>query len=106
MYSLYEALLKERGVKTSEVAKATGIAPATFSDWKKGVYSPKQDKMQKIADYFGVPLSYFYPYQNNEDMTSDLMMYARKLQQLSPEAQNIIFDQIDYQISKSRRLDA
>ncbi|MPN11830.1 hypothetical protein SDC9_159138 [bioreactor metagenome] len=29
-----------------------------LSEWKKGSYTPKQDKLQKIADYFGVTVDY------------------------------------------------
>ena len=30
----------------------------TLSDWKNGKTTPKQDKLLKIADYFGVSLDY------------------------------------------------
>lgn len=58
MYEIFEKLLKEYGVTTYQVAKATGISTASFSGWKQGKWNFKQDKLQKIADYFGVPLSY------------------------------------------------
>ena len=45
-------------MKDSDVAKATGITKSTFSDWKTGRSKPKQDKLQKIADFFGVTLDY------------------------------------------------
>lgn len=51
MYDLYEKLCKAKGVKNAEVARATGIAPATFTDWKQGRSQIKADKIQKIADY-------------------------------------------------------
>lgn len=54
MYERYVELLNENTCKSADVAKATGIHPSTFSDWKKGKSSPKYDKIQKIADYFGV----------------------------------------------------
>ena len=60
MYEKFERLLKDRGVKTSDVAEATGISKPTFTAWKNGKYTPKSDKIQKIADYFGVPVGYFY----------------------------------------------
>ncbi len=60
MYDKFEALLKERNLRASDVAKQTGISTTTLSAWKLGKYEPKQDKMQKIADFFGVPISYFY----------------------------------------------
>ena len=34
------------------------MSQPTLSEWKKGTYTPKQDKLQKIADYFGVTLDY------------------------------------------------
>lgn len=56
MYEDFEKLCEERGVRVSEVAKATGISPTTFSEWKKGKYTPKMDKMTRIAEYFDVPV--------------------------------------------------
>ena len=57
MYEIFEQLLLKFGVTAYQVAKATGISTATLTNWKKGRYTPKQDKLQKIADYFGVPVS-------------------------------------------------
>lgn len=54
MYERYVELLNENNCKSADVAKTTGIHPSTFSDWKKGKSSPKYDKIQKIAEYFGV----------------------------------------------------
>ena len=58
MYSTFEALLKARKLKVSDVTKATGVSASTFSDRKRGAYTPKQDKLQTIADFFGVSLEY------------------------------------------------
>lgn len=58
MYRIYTKLRDWKGVKDSDVAKATGITKSTFSDWKNGRSSPKNDKLQKIADYFGVSVEY------------------------------------------------
>lgn len=57
-YEIFAELLKKKGIKTSDVAAATGISNMTFSDWKKGKSTPKVDKLQKIADFFGVTLEY------------------------------------------------
>lgn len=57
-YEIFARLCKERGLKPGRVAKETGVATATLSSWKYGTYKPKSEKLQKIADYFGVPLSY------------------------------------------------
>nr|DAN96903.1 MAG TPA: Repressor protein CI [Caudoviricetes sp.] len=58
MYEIYCKLRDERGVKDADVVKETGITKSTFSDWKNGRSKPKNDKLQKIADYFGVTLDY------------------------------------------------
>ena len=60
MYKKFETLLKERGVTPYRVAKETGITTSTLSEWKNGHFTPKVNKIQKIADYFGVSLDYFY----------------------------------------------
>lgn len=58
MYSIFESLLEKNGVTAYKVAKATGITTSTLTSWKQGKYVPKPDKLQKIADYFGVSLGY------------------------------------------------
>lgn len=58
MYTVFEKLVKEKGIRVSDVSKATGIPRSAFSDWKQGRYTPKADKLQKIADYFGVSVKY------------------------------------------------
>ena len=58
-YKKFEALLKNNNTTVYKVSKATGIAQSTFSDWKSGRSTPKLDKLNKIADFFGVDISYF-----------------------------------------------
>lgn len=59
MYNKYEELLKETGKTSYQVSKDTGIGENTLSQWKTGRSQPKVDKLQKLADYFGVPVTYF-----------------------------------------------
>lgn len=58
MYEVFEQLLAKHGVTAYRVAKETGITTATLTSWKQGKYTPKKEKLQKIADYFGVSLEY------------------------------------------------
>lgn len=64
MYLKFEELLKEKGITAYKVAKETNISSTTISDWKMGKYVPKIDKLQKIANYFGVSVSYFLDSDN------------------------------------------
>ena len=72
MYEIFEKLLKERGITAYKVAKETGIGTATLSNWKTGKYTPKQDKMQKIADYFGVTLEYLTGEKESDSLRGEL----------------------------------
>ena len=58
IYERYRYIRDSHNAKDSDVAKNTGITKSTFSEWKRGRYTPKQDKLQKIADYFGVTVDY------------------------------------------------
>ena len=60
-YQLFEELLSANGVTAYSVSKATGISTAFLTLWKQDKTNPKPDKLQKIADHFNVPLTYFYP---------------------------------------------
>lgn len=70
MYEIYCKLRDSKGVKDSDVVKATGITKSTFSDWKSGRSNPKNDKLQKIANYFSVPLSYLLTGKNEDEVES------------------------------------
>ena len=58
MYEIYCKLRDERGLKDADVVRETKITKSTFSDWKSGRSNPKQEKLQKIADFFGVTVNY------------------------------------------------
>lgn len=58
MYERYCELRDRKGVRDSDVAKACGITPSTFSDWKKGKSAPNADKQRRIAAFFNVSVEY------------------------------------------------
>lgn len=60
-YETFDYLCRKNHVKPSDVSKATGIATSTLTSWKKGDYTPKADKLNKIADYFHVSHDCFLP---------------------------------------------
>lgn len=66
MYSVFEKLLKDRGITAYKVAKDTGVTTATLSSWKTGRYEPKPEKLKIIADYFGVSLDYLMTGEEKE----------------------------------------
>lgn len=66
MYERYCKLRDSMGYKDSDVARETGITKSTFSDWKAGRYSPKKDKLLKIASFLGVSINYLMTGEEKE----------------------------------------
>lgn len=120
MYEIFEDLLKRYGVSAYRVGKATNIPASTFSDWKKGKSKPKQDKLQKIADYFGVTVDYLMTgkeeikerapeltERDERDISKDIERIMSKLsagedgpasydgQELDPEAAELFRDELE-----------
>lgn len=65
MYEIYCKLRDDRGLKDSDVSRATGITKSTFSDWKNGRSKPKDEKLLKIAEFFNVTLDYLRTGENS-----------------------------------------
>lgn len=89
MYERFLELLNERGIKVSDIAKATNIHPSTFTDWKKGKSSPKYDKITKIADFFGVDPQWIQG-ESEYRTKRDLFKYYDDITDI-PALQNEIF---------------
>ena len=65
-YERYCEIRDRFNYKDADVAKGANITKSTFSDWKAGRYVPKQEKLQKIADFLGISVEYF---QTGEEKT-------------------------------------
>ena len=121
MYSIYQQLLDERGLKNADISRATGISNMTLSDWKNGKSAPKQDKLMKIADYFGVSLDYLMTGEERDylysDENSDLLLqitnelksdptYAERMvryMSLLNEDRKTVDDMIDFMYEKEKK---
>lgn len=68
-YENFEKLCVLNDVRPGTVSKATGISTATLTSWKQGKYTPKQDKLQLIADYFGVSIDYLMTGEDKSDLS-------------------------------------
>lgn len=58
MYENFERLLKIKNIRPIDVAKATGINPTVFSDWKSGKSKPGVEKLIAIAAYLDCSVEY------------------------------------------------
>lgn len=58
MYSIFERLLKERGVTVADVCRATGIRQSTMSNWKARNNKLSAKNAELVADFFNVSVDY------------------------------------------------
>lgn len=108
MYEIYQKLLDEKGLKNSDVSRATGISNMTLSDWKHGKTKPKTDTMRKISSFLDVSVDYLMTGKEPEftvemaetdvalsNMNKRMKEYALKLTNLPKEKQEHIMQLID-----------
>ena len=46
------------GKSRNDISNALGISYFTITDWVKGKKYPRMDKVEMLANYFGIPKSY------------------------------------------------
>lgn len=59
-YERLSLLMEKKGVSLYKIGKDNGIPYSTLSDWKTGRCNIKVDKLMKVAEYFDVPITYFF----------------------------------------------
>lgn len=68
----------ERSGRTQkELAEIAGVAPSTFNDWMKAKKYPRIDKIERLADFFGILKSDLIEdkeeMQKNNDTAADIV---------------------------------
>lgn len=58
LVAIVEKELKRQKKSKAEFYAAVGITSATFSYWRKGVYSPTPANIKAISEYLGITISY------------------------------------------------
>lgn len=60
-YQKFKSLCNERKILPYQVSVGTDkkVSTTVLSQWKNGDYNLKLDKLTLIADFFGVPVTYF-----------------------------------------------
>lgn len=107
-YEIFEELCNTNHIKPAQVSKATGIATSTLTSWKKGIYTPKQDKLRLIAEYFGVPIDYLTgKSQDSHRVLSDLEYeIILAYRQLSVDAKELFLRSLGLELPNERKKQA
>ncbi len=78
--------IEKTGKTQREVAEAAGVSAPTFSDWINAKKFPRIDKIQKLADYFGILKSDLIEDKdtpaNNVSVQKETYMFAETLKAL------------------------
>lgn len=95
-----------KDVNSAEVCRALGFKQNTFSNWINGKIYPRIDKIEKLANYFNISKADLVePYPEIITTTRTgipplLRYYMKMLRELSPDAQDRVFNYIEFEKSK------
>ena len=62
-----------RGVSQEDLAHAVGTTANTISRWETATYKPAISDLERLARYFGVPITAFFPEANSKPRTNSLL---------------------------------
>lgn len=84
IYERIESLRKSQGLSQGKLEKQLGFSNGSISKWKNS--TPKVERLQKLADFFGVSVEYLMTGKEDEqkekDNTDDLKQKYRELEEL------------------------
>jgi transcriptional regulator with XRE-family HTH domain len=109
-YENFKRLCSERGTTPTAVAKAMGISTSMTANWKKGGV-PRADTLQKVADHFGVSVSYLLGVVDNPDPIAlvdpskkepPMMEWLTKLDDMTPDELAEVEQFVDFVLSKKK----
>ena len=66
-------LRERRGLTKTDAAKKLGVSTGAYANWEYGNRKPDYPMLQKIADFYEVPISFFY--EDKEAITLDKINY-------------------------------
>lgn len=91
IYRLKE-LMQEKGISQTELAQATGITQSSISDWMRGKYLPKQDKVELLASALDVSPAYLMG--REDDIMQDSLQPIRDRIAARKEELNLSYQEL------------
>ena len=65
--------LRGRGISQEELAQAVETTANTISRWETAIYKPSISDLEKLAHFFGVPITVFFPPAEPKSRTNALL---------------------------------
>lgn len=91
--------MEEKDINRTELAKLMGVSHVVVAEWARGIKYPRIDKIQWLADYFGVSISDLIEDRSQRD---ELMEIREKLRN-RPELR-VLFDLSNKATSRDLRV--
>ena len=89
-----------------ELAEVVGVAASTFNDWMKAKKYPRIDKIEILAEYFGILKSDLIEDASaKNEMNEDTDSFTSIFQRLSPSHQKAILEYINFLSAQERHDD-
>ena len=89
MLERIDTLLMENGFNDTQLADIAGVGKSTVSGWRSGKYSPKKDKLERIANHFGVSVEWLAGVDDfrtkDEQKTMDILFESKAQRSHSKE---------------------
>lgn len=89
-----DELMKEKGITYYQLKEETGIS-TTIYQWKKNATRdkdriPSLRSIEKICDYFGVSLSYFFAFDKDSQNEVEIEELVKEFRNISGEQRKLI----------------
>ena len=94
-------LMDQKGISRQDLSKVLGVSYFTISDWVKGKKYPRMDKVEMLADYFGVLKSDLIEEKENkkslpqsQTLTEGEKLMVDLFRQVPENKQQMVFEMI------------
>lgn len=95
----FNKILKEKKITQSELSKMTGITQSSISDWVRGKYIPRQDKVYVLSKALKVSPAYLLGYDDVDNKKIEITSLSKEEKDLlnnynnsSTQGKKIILD--------------
>jgi transcriptional regulator with XRE-family HTH domain len=62
-----------RGISQEALAEVVGTTPNTISRWENATYKPSLSDLERLARFFGVPMSVYFPHKEPNESVQALL---------------------------------
>lgn len=73
--------LRGKGISQAELARVAKTTANTVSRWETATYKPSVADLEKLAQFFGVPITTFFPQEQPKSRTNALLSATADLEE-------------------------